>query len=385
MTQGHITPEVSFLIPCLNEELTIPYVIQEIKESFAQDNLEYEILVADNGSTDSSRDVALSLGARVVDVPEPGYGSALLGGIKASRGSLVVMGDADGSYHFEDSIDMLVKLRSGDELVIGNRFKGGIAPGAMPLLHKYLGNPVLSFIARLFYDIPLGDFHCGLRAFKKEAILKVGLKSKGMEFASEMIVKARIANLKISEVPVRLSPDKRDRAPHLRTWRDGWRHLKFLFAHSPKWAMKIPAITSLVLAILPLALTFFGSAGLGLLGTNLSYKSGLFSMALSIFSANLFWAFAVSKEIDGEIPSLTGTNLRFLSISSFLLTLAGLGILSIQALDWAVSGFGPQSLGGNLYLGIFATFLISIGATSLTFSLILGFIRVKAVDSSNHD
>jgi glycosyltransferase involved in cell wall biosynthesis len=374
-------PEVTFLIPCLNEELTLPHVINEIRTSFDQTTTVYEILVADNGSTDSSVEVSEKLGARVVNVEKKGYGAALIGGINASRGEIIVMGDADGSYHFEDSKQMISLLKKDVDLVVGNRFRGGIEKGAMPFLHKYLGNPVLSFIARLFYDIPIYDFHCGLRGFKKSKIQKIGLTSFGMEFASEMIVKSKMSNLVIKEVPAKLSKDLRNREPHLRTWRDGWRHLKFLFSYSPKWAFKVPATISLVLAALPVLLITFGQGGLGLFGLNLSYKSSIFSMALSLLSANFFWAFTVAKEIEGNESPIEGKSLTPFLLSSSLCTITGMAIFLYQLISWASTGFSEQNLGANLFLGIFSAFLIAAGASSLTFTLTIGFIRTKFRDS----
>jgi glycosyltransferase involved in cell wall biosynthesis len=371
------TPKVTFLIPCLNEELTLPFVIREINDNFNQLDFSFEILVADNGSTDSSISVATEMGARVTEVPTPGYGSALWGGFKASKGQFIVMGDADGSYHFEDSKVMISKLEDGLDFVIGNRFKGGIEQGAMPFLHKYLGNPVLSFLARIFYNIPVHDFHCGLRAFKREKIISLELKSTGMEFASEMIVKASMAKLNIAEVPVRLSKDKRDRKPHLRTWRDGWRHLKFLFAHSPKWAFQIPAFVSLGVALLPLLFSVIGSSGIGIFGQTLSYKTSIFSMALSILSVNFFWAFVAAKEVEMKDSPIGLTSLTGIAVASFVVMVVGLLIFLYQFFDWVSSGLGNQPLGSNLFIGILSAFLIAIGANSLSFSLVIGFIRIN--------
>jgi glycosyltransferase involved in cell wall biosynthesis len=376
------TPKVTFLIPCLNEELTLPFVISEINENFDHLKLNFEILVADNGSTDSSIQVAKKLGARVTEIPAPGYGSALWGGIQASRGEFVVMGDADGSYHFEDSRAMISKLEDGFDFIVGDRFEGGIENGAMPFLHKYLGNPVLSFLARVFYGIQVHDFHCGLRAFRRDKILELELNSTGMEFASEMIVKASMANLKISEVPVRLSKDKRDRKPHLRTWRDGWRHLKFLFAHSPKWAFQVPAFISLGIALVPLIFSVIGSSGIGILGQTLSYKTSIFSMALSILSVNLFWAFVAAKEVEMKDTPIGLTSLTGIAITSFLTMVVGLLMFMFQFFDWVSSGLGNQPLGSNLFLGILSAFLIAIGANSLSFSLVIGFIRITRNQSS---
>jgi glycosyltransferase involved in cell wall biosynthesis len=233
---------VTVLLPCLNESETIVVCIEKAKKSLAQLNVSGEVLVADNGSSDGSQALAISAGARVIDVPEKGYGSALWAGINSATTEYVVMGDADDSYALDDLGEFLNTLSDGFDLVMGNRFQGGISPGAMPVLHKYLGNPVLSWLARLFFKIPIGDFHCGLRAFKTDSIRTLNLKSSGMEFASEMIVKASLNGLKIAEVPTTLKPDGRSRKPHLRTWRDGWRHLVFLLSASPRWLFLYPGI-----------------------------------------------------------------------------------------------------------------------------------------------
>lgn len=232
--------ELTILMPCLNEAETLATCIRKARSFLARAGVDGEVLIADNGSSDGSQAIATAEGARVVAVAERGYGAALIGGIAAARGRYVIMGDADDSYDFSRLDGILGKLREGHELVMGNRFRGGIAKGAMPFLHKYLGNPVLSFLGRLFYRIPVGDFHCGLRGFDKAAIGRLNLRTPGMEFASEMIVKSGLHGLRIAEVPVTLSPDGRSRPPHLRTWRDGWRHLKFLLLYSPRWLYLLP-------------------------------------------------------------------------------------------------------------------------------------------------
>ena len=234
--------ELTILMPCLNESETLATCITKAKGYLEWAGIEGEVLIADNGSTDGSQEIAKSLGARVVDVQEKGYGAALLGGIAAARGKYTIMGDADDSYDFSNLQGFLDKLRQGVDLVMGNRFKGGIAPGAMPPLHRYLGNPVLSWIGRLFFHISIGDFHCGLRGFNTEAIRRCELKTSGMEFASEMVVKASLYGLTMAEVPTRLSKDGRSRPPHLRTWRDGWRHLCFLLTYAPHWLYVYPAL-----------------------------------------------------------------------------------------------------------------------------------------------
>jgi glycosyltransferase involved in cell wall biosynthesis len=222
--------ELTILMPCLDEAETLARCIDEAREFIARSGIDGEVLIADNGSSDSSVDIALAHGARVVHAPVRGYGAAVFEGIRTAHGTYVIMGDADGSYDFVHLEPFVRRLREGCDLVVGNRFQGGIARNAMPLLHQYLGNPVLSFVGRLFFSIPIGDFHCGLRGLRREAILGLGLRAPGMEFATEMIVRAALGGLTIAEVPTTLTPDGRSRRPHLRTWRDGWRHLRFLMS-----------------------------------------------------------------------------------------------------------------------------------------------------------
>src|SRR2546426_1750304 len=235
-------PEVSIVIPCLNEAETLELVVSEVQAGIKDAALSAEIVVADNGSTDGSQGIAAGLGARVVAVEEKGYGSALRGGMTAARGKYIVMGDADGSYDFS-SIGVFVNaLREGNDFVMGNRFKGGIEPGAMPWKHRWIGTPVLSALARLFFRTPVGDVNCGLRALSKSAFMKLNLQTTGMEFASEMVVKASLHGLRIAEVPIVLRPDRRSRRPHLRSWRDGWRHLRFMLLFTPAWLFLIPGV-----------------------------------------------------------------------------------------------------------------------------------------------
>ena len=246
---GMPTVELTVLMPCLNEARTLPACIRKARRFMAMHGVSGEVLVADNGSTDGSVEIARREGARVIAVSERGYGAALKAGIAGARGRFVIMGDSDDSYDFSELGVFMEALRRGHQLVMGNRFAGGIAPGAMPALHRYLGNPVLSFVGRLFFRSPVRDFHCGLRGFDRNAILALQLNSTGMEFASEMIVKATLGGLRITEVPTTLSPDGRDRPPHLRSWRDGWRHLRFLLVHAPTWLFMYPGMLLLALGL----------------------------------------------------------------------------------------------------------------------------------------
>lgn len=239
--------ELTILMPCLNEAATVAACVDAAQQALRDLGVPGEVLVADNGSTDGSRELAAAHGARVVPVAERGYGAALLAGIEAARGRYVVMGDADLSYDFAEAGRYLSRLREGYDLVMGNRFEGAIEPGAMPSLHRYVGNPVLSGLGRLFFGSPVGDFHSGMRGFRRDAMTGLHLRTTGMEFASEMIVRASLAKLRIGEVPTTLRPDRRGRPPHLRTWRDGWRHLRFLLLYSPRWLFLYPgAVLALV-------------------------------------------------------------------------------------------------------------------------------------------
>lgn len=239
-------------MPCLNEARTVGACVQAARSFMERAGVRGEVLVADNGSNDGSAEIAGAAGARVIRVPQRGYGAALMAGVAAAEGRFIIMGDADCSYDFAELDGFVAKLRAGADLVMGNRFRGGIAPDAMPALHRYIGNPVLSFIGRLFFRTKIGDFHCGLRGFSREAVLRLGLITPGMEFASELVAKAALARLRIEEVPTTLRPDDRGRPSHLRTWRDGWRHLRFLLLFCPRWLFLYPGA----------ALLSFGFAGL---------------------------------------------------------------------------------------------------------------------------
>ena len=255
--------ELSVVMPCLNEAATVGICVKKAMEALDRHGLRGEVIVADNGSTDGSQEIAREMGARVIPVERRGYGSALQSGIEAANGQFVLMGDADDTYDFSQMNEFVAKLREGYDLVMGNRFKGKILPGAMPPLHRYLGNPVLTGLGRLFFKSPVGDFHCGLRAFRKDAIERLGLRTLGMEFASEMIVKASAFGLRVTEIPTTLAPDRRDRPPHLRTWRDGWRHLRFLLLYSPRWLFLYPGFALFAFGIIVNAFLLPGPRRIG--------------------------------------------------------------------------------------------------------------------------
>jgi glycosyltransferase involved in cell wall biosynthesis len=302
---------LTILIPCLNENETIGKVIQKASNSLLSQNISGEVLIADNGSTDGSQFLARSLGAKVIDVPLRGYGAALIAGINSCNSEFVVMGDADDSYAIDDLQSFITKLNEGYDLVMGNRFQGGIAPGAMPWLHKYLGNPILSWLGRLFFKVPIGDFHCGLRAFRTQSIKALGLRSNGMEFASEMVVKASLHGLRITEVPTTLKVDGRSRASHLRTWRDGWRHLVFLLAASPRWLFLYPGILFSSLGLLGFIITSSGPVTFGEI--QLDLNSYLFFLGLTLVGTQVVFFGILARIFSTNFGTLPITN----SVSEF--------------------------------------------------------------------
>ena len=360
MGQGAALLELTILMPCLNEAETIATCIQKALAYLAQSGVSGEVLIADNGSTDGSQAIARGLGARVIDVPEKGYGAALIAGIAGARGRFVIMGDSDDSYDFSALDPFIAKLRDGFDLVMGNRFKGGIAPGAMPPLHRYLGNPVLSTIGRVFFGGPIRDFHCGLRGFSRAAIMALDLRAPGMEFASEMVVKATMRGLRITEVPTTLSPDGRSRPPHLRSWRDGWRHLRFLLIFCPRWLFFYPGALLFALGVITMAVLLPGPVMLGLVTLDvhtLLYASGAVVMG---FQAMQFWVFArLYGALTGllpEPPGLSQTLSRFgleaALVVAALLLLLGFGLGFFALAQWGAEDFGALSGGKVMRLAI---------------------------------
>jgi glycosyltransferase involved in cell wall biosynthesis len=336
-------------MPCLNESETLATCITKAQSAFRRLGVVGEVVVADNGSTDGSQAIAVRAGASVVDVELKGYGHALMGGIAQARGRFIIMGDADDSYDFTAIGPFVEKLREGDDLVMGNRFLGGIKPGAMPFLHRYLGNPVLSGLGRLFFRSPCGDFHCGLRGFKRDAFDRMNLRTTGMEFASELVVKATLFNMKIGEVPVTLWPDGRSRPPHLRSWRDGWRHLRFLMLYSPRWLFFYPGMALLLLGvatgmwILPRPRTIVGITFD--VHTLLYAAAAIFIGFQSIVFALFARIFAITEKLMPSDPQLdklfTFLNLEKGLISGGVLVAVG-ALGSVYALgDWGGQSFGP--------------------------------------------
>jgi glycosyltransferase involved in cell wall biosynthesis len=382
------SPEVSVVMPCLNEARTLAACIEQIQTAFYKHNISGEIIVADNGSSDGSPAIAERLGARVVTVPRPGYGSALMGGIDAASGKFVIMGDADRSYDFGHVPRFLEKLRAGNDLVMGNRFSGGVKPGAMSALNKYVGNPVLSGIGRLFFKAPCGDFHCGLRGFSKEAYKRMDLRTTGMEFASEMVVKATLFKMRVAEVPTTLSPDGRDRPPHLRRWHDGWRHLRFLLLYSPRWLFLYPGLMLIILGavaglLLLLAPRVVGSIRFDvhtLLYAAMAVLLGFQSVVFALFSK----VFAISE---GLLPEDSRLNwlFRYITLETglaagFVLIVIGLVASLLAVRSWGAAQFGPLDPERTLRLVIPAVLSLTLGVQVMLSSFFLSVLGMKHRD-----
>ena len=374
--------ELTILMPCLNEAETLETCIRKARTYLETSGVDGEILIADNGSTDGSQDIARRCGARVVDVPMRGYGAALIGGCNAAYGDYVIMGDADDSYDFLHLDPFVEKLREGYDLVMGNRFKGGIEPGAMPPLHKYIGNPVLSFIGRLFYPSSIGDFHCGLRGYRRESILKLGLCTTGMEYASEMVVKATLYKLKIAEVPTTLKKDGRSHPPHLRSFRDGWRHLKFLLMHSPNWLFMYPGVALLVLGLLLMVGLMFGPINLGPI--TLDIHTMLYGSAFAIIGASTIQFSLFTKTyakrsgfipVDEEQISKV-TEDRMILAGAILL---GLGIVAtiLALVLWGKTSFGALDPQHIMRLTIPALTCMAIGVQMMFGGFFIGILNIK--------
>jgi glycosyltransferase involved in cell wall biosynthesis len=377
--------ELTILMPSLNEAETVGACITKARAFLARKEVAGEVLIADNGSTDGSREIARRHGATIVSVATRGYGAALLGGIEAARGRYIVMGDADDSYDFSRLDEYLDQLRDGAELVMGNRFQGGIDPGAMPFIHRYLGNPVLSFLGRLFFKIPVGDFHCGLRAFRTDSIRSLRLQTTGMEFASEMIVRSALRGLKVVEVPTPLKPDGRSRAPHLKTWRDGWRHLKFLLMYSPRWLFFIPGFSMIAVGLVLAAALFLGPVKI-FGDVILDIDSFISACFLVIVGVQFLSCGALSRSyaaIAGYLSRDTGsmTVLRHLStdrlaLAGALLLAAGATIFSTALYVWALRGFGrlPEPSIPRIVLG--GMTIIVVGFQVLATGFLLGIFEI---------
>ena len=375
--------ELSVVLPCLNEAETLAICIKKARASMEALGVDGEIVVADNGSTDGSQAIADSLGARVVPVPERGYGAALRTGIAAAEGSFVIMADADDSYALDDLGPFVDALRGGADLVMGNRFAGGIEPGAMPALHRYLGNPVLSWVGRLFFRVPINDFHCGMRGFRRDRILELGLTTVGMEFASEMVVRSAINGLHITEVPTTLKPDGRSRAPHLRTWRDGWRHLRFLLAFSPRWLFLYPAVFLVVVGTAVFTRLAIGPVTIGsvtfdiqtMIAAASAIIVGLQAGVLAMVSRAYASALGLLPRSDRVERILDRFTLEWGLIAGFAMSLVGIGSFAVAVLNWRETDFGVLTT-EDMRLPLLGMLLIVAGSQVVLGSFLLSLTRI---------
>ncbi len=380
--------ELSVVMPCLNEAETLETCIRKAQQAMLEANIAGEVVVADNGSSDGSIEIAERLGARVAHVKARGYGNALMGGIAAARGKFIVMGDADDSYDFGHIPRFLEQLREGADLVMGNRFRGGIQKDAMPPLHRYFGNPALTRLGRLFFRSPVGDFYCGLRGFRKDAYDRMALRTTGMEFATEMIVKATLLRLQIAEVPTTLSPDGRSRPPHLRTWRDGWRTLRFFLLYSPRWLFLYPGLVLMLVGTL---------LGLWLLPAPRTVGSVTFDVHTMVYAAAFVLlgfqavAFAVFTKIfaisEGLLPPDPALDQLFRYITlevglvlGALLMAVGLGTSLYSVGDWGARHFGALNYSHTMRLVIPAALLLTIGAQTVFASFFVSVLGLRRVN-----
>ncbi|MGB6603111.1 MAG: glycosyltransferase family 2 protein [Steroidobacteraceae bacterium] len=391
--QAHETHalELTILMPCLNEAETVATCVSKARDFLERTRIAGEVLVADNGSSDGSIELARNAGARVVLVSQRGYGSALLSGVESARGRFVIVGDADDSYDFSNLDAFVECLREGNTMVIGHRFRGGIRPGAMPPLHRYLGNPVLSFVGRLFFSARIGDFHCGLRGVDRAAVLKLGLHSPGMEFASEMIVKATLAGWRIAEVPTVLSPAGRSRAPHLRSWRDGWRHLRFLLMMSPRWLMLYPGMCLIATGAAAELLILRGPVVID--GVGFDIHTMLYAAGATVLGVQLVLFSLVARTV-GVLKNLLPMTtrlarfLRVFTVERGILLGMSLGLvgfaLAIQSVaDWAHARLGALDPVAMMRVAIPSVTLMLAGTEIVFASFLLGFIDLRARGSDN--
>jgi glycosyltransferase involved in cell wall biosynthesis len=383
-------PEISFVLPCLNEARTIEACIREIQACVADQGLSAEIVVADNGSDDGSPRLAAAAGARVVHAAKRGYGAALMAGFDAARGKYLVMGDADLSYDFRDAPRLVAKLREGADLAMGSRFAGRIEPGAMPFLHRYLGNPVLSFLGRRIFRVPVSDFHCGLRALTRDAYQAMRLRTTGMEFASEIVVKAGVRRLRVAEAPVTLRPDGRGRPPHLRTWRDGWRHLRFLLTLSPRWTLMFPGSLLFVLGAALLLVGWLGgteSGGVARAVNRMLIGSLLVTVGYgAITTAFAMRIFALVEELGPPAPRLE-RSFAFLTLergiaAGALATLVGGGVIVGQVWSWARAGWSPSDGPAVLRPTIVGATLVAVGMQTVLASFVYSMLGIQRRDGS---
>ncbi len=381
--------ELSIVMPCLNEAETLGACIRKAQRAIKRLDLAAEVVIADNGSTDGSAEIARALGARVVDVARKGYGSALIAGIEAARGRIVIMGDADDGYDFTAIGRLVDGLGEGNDLVMGNRFSGGIEAGAMVWSHRWVGNPVLTFLSRVFFHTPVGDMHCGLRGFRKDAYEKLRLRSIGMEFASEMVIKASLQGMKISEVPVTLSPDGRSRPPHLRTWRDGWRHLRFMLLFSPRWLFLYPGVALLSVGMLAGLVLETGPKRIGgleldihtLLLAGFACLIGYQLIVFAVFTK----VFAMERGFHPPNPAYKAM-FRYVKLETglaigALLTLAGVVGTLVAVWSWGAVGFGALDPRQTMREIIPAAVLLTLGVQTIFASFFLSILGMDDPDS----
>ena len=372
---------VTAVMPCLNEERTLGLCIAKVQRAFDEMGIAGEVVVADNGSADRSVEIAEALGARIVHERRKGYGSALLAGISAARGSIVVMADADDSYDWAALGDYVRKVEEGYDLVMGNRFKGGIEPGAMSPLHRYLGNPVLSTLARVMYRIPIADFHCGMRAFTREAFDRMNVRTPGMEFATEMVVNASHAGLRIAEIPTRLYPDKRDRPPHLRSFRDGWRHLRFIMTYAPDYLYILPGGFLSLLGVFGMSMLVFGPLTIG--GVTLGIHFLALASMFTILGSNVVGFGLLARLINAsrkpiEPDSSFGRLLSAFSLERGLvlggiLAATGLAIDVWILLEWISRGRGDMA--GTVHLAFVASTVLVLGINLIFGTFLFNMVR----------
>lgn len=377
--------QLTILMPCLNEAETLALCINKANTWISNSGIQAEVVIADNGSTDGSQAIAESLGARVVPVEQRGYGSALFHGCMAAKGEWIIMGDSDDSYNFSNLDPFIEKLRDGFDLVMGNRFLGGIESGAMPWKNRYIGNPVLTWVGRLLFKCPAKDFHCGLRGFTKDAFLRMDLRTTGMEFASEMVIKANLFDMRITEVATTLSKDGRSRPPHLRPWRDGWRHLRFMLLFSPRWLFFIPGLVLFLISLVSYAVLLSGSVSFGAVvfdvHTLFFAETGLILGFLATTLGIVIRMVGMREGLLQEhslLEKLRAT--PFLEIGSaigILIIIGGLFLGFDVLMVWSSVKFGSLALGGALLRAIsFSTTLIMLGGVTLMSSLIMGFLAL---------
>ncbi|MCC8998101.1 MAG: glycosyltransferase family 2 protein [Candidatus Contendobacter sp.] len=376
--------QLTILMPCLNEAETLGACIRKANAWIARSGIEAEVVIADNGSTDGSQALAQSLGARVVQVAQRGYGAALFHGSLAAKGEWIIMGDSDDSYDFSALDPFVARLGEGYDLVMGNRFLGGIAPGAMPWKNRYVGNPVLSWIGRVLFGCPARDFHCGLRGFRKDAFLRMDLRTTGMEYASEMVIKATLFGMRICEVPTMLSKDGRSRPPHLRPWRDGWRHLRFMLLFSPRWLFIIPSMLVLLSSLAVYVALLPGPRTVG--GTVFDIHTLLFAQGGVVLGA-LGLSAGVAVRLFGMREGLLQTHallerarrspvLELGSLAGLAMVLVGLGTGVMAFSQWATTGFGQLIPGGVIREVSISTLLFVLGGVVLMTSLLFGFLSL---------